>query len=272
MAENIQQMWDSKANAYYSEQINHRTDMPQKVIASLKEHSLLPCKKLLDVGGGSGRYAIPLASFADSVTVTDISSNMLANASDYAVKSGIPHGKLDYVQLDWGAADLKAMNWHNQFDLVFASMSFAVKTQEGLGKMIEASKGFCCILQYIASTDNVEMEIASQTRSDLSTSPHHDRNFIDWLFHSLWMGGFNPWVEYFEEELEQNLTIQEAKLRYERRYGSVIQNQDVPLERILTAMAHGDEIKISGKTTLASVVWKVNRYDNTADDKIDGAV
>lgn len=259
MAQNTQQMWDLKADAYYREQINHPTDMPQKIIGNLKERSLLPCERLLDVGGGSGRYAIPLTSFARSVTLTDISSRMLDHASDYAVKNGIAREKLDYQKLDWGTADLQALDWRNQFDLVFAAMSPGVKTKEGIGKMTEASKGWCCIAQYIDSTDHVEMELASQTKSDLSGSPHHDRNFIDWLFHFLWMDRFNPQVEYLEEELNQTLTLQEAKLRYERRYGSILQDKEASLERILTSMSHENHIKVSGKTTMALVFWRADR-------------
>lgn len=258
MVKNTQQMWDLKADAYYSEQTNHRTDMPQNIIGILRKHSLLPCEKLLDVGGGSGRYAVPLTAFAGSVTVTDISSRMLAHARDYAAKNGIAQGVVDCVQLDWENADLRALGWLKRFDLVFASMSPAVKTREGLGNMIRASRGWCSICQYIGSTDNVEMEIASRTHTDLSVSPHHDRRFVDWLFHELWIGGFSPWVEYLEEELDQTLTVREAVQRYERRYGSVFQNQETPLEPLLTSMSHENQIKVSGKTTMACLWWKVD--------------
>lgn len=256
MEQDIQKMWDLKANAYYADQKNHRTNMTQRVIHSLERRTLLPCKKLLDVGGGSGRYAIPLAFSADSVTVTDISSNMLQYASEYAKESKTPDGKLEYVQLDWQTADLPGLGWHKAFDLVFASMSPAVKTKEGLDRMIEASCGWCCAAQYIDSTDNVEMEISAQTKSDLSGPPHRDRNFVDWLFHSLWLRRLNPWVEYIEEELDQTLTVREAKLRYERRYNMVIKNQGVSLDEILAAVTHEDRIKVWGKTTLALVLWE----------------
>jgi len=68
------------------------------VIASVRS-TLPPEATVLDVGGGPGRMAVPLAR-EYRVTLCDISTNMLRIAGDAAMKNDIPTGNLTLRRLD----------------------------------------------------------------------------------------------------------------------------------------------------------------------------
>jgi glycogen(starch) synthase len=60
---------------------------------------LAPGGTVLDVGGGPGRMAVPLAA-EHRVTLCDISSDMLGIAQAAAAEASVPTGSLDVRQLD----------------------------------------------------------------------------------------------------------------------------------------------------------------------------
>jgi SAM-dependent methyltransferase len=73
--------------------------------------------ELLDCGGGSGTYAVPLAVAGADVTVIDISADALATLTHRAVEAGVA-GRVHPVQGDVEALD--ELLDGRQFDLVLA--------------------------------------------------------------------------------------------------------------------------------------------------------
>ena len=71
-AENI---WDTRAESFNKAQQNDKTGFAKNVTKLLEEKDILKGKDVLDIGGGSGRYALEFSQFAKSITVTDISKN-----------------------------------------------------------------------------------------------------------------------------------------------------------------------------------------------------
>lgn len=57
-------------------------------LRALRDH-LQPHSRILDTGGGPGRYAVALASAGHTVTLLDIAPGMLARARDHAEERGI---------------------------------------------------------------------------------------------------------------------------------------------------------------------------------------
>jgi SAM-dependent methyltransferase len=80
----------------------------------LKEHSSKTVKSILDLGCGTGNYAIPLTKRGYSVTGVDISENMLKIARSKNTKR-----KITFIH-----GDVKKINIESKFDL--ALMMFAV--------------------------------------------------------------------------------------------------------------------------------------------------
>jgi len=58
-----------------------------------------PGERVLDLGGGRGRLAVPLAA-SRRVTLADISPEMLDQAASAAAGAGVPSGALTLVELD----------------------------------------------------------------------------------------------------------------------------------------------------------------------------
>ena len=73
--------------------------------------------ELLDCGGGSGTYAVPLAATGADVTVVDISADALATLRHRAIEAGVD-GRVHPVQGD--VETLAGLLIARQFDLVLA--------------------------------------------------------------------------------------------------------------------------------------------------------
>jgi len=88
-------------------------DVLQAVAASLAADTGRACLDIVDAGGGTGGFAVPLASLGHSVTVIDPSPDSLAAAQRRAAEQNVP---LRAVQGE--AADLAALAGAQSADLV----------------------------------------------------------------------------------------------------------------------------------------------------------
>jgi S-adenosylmethionine-dependent methyltransferase len=88
-------------------------DVLQAVAASLASGTGRACLDIVDAGGGTGGFAVPLASLGHSVTVIDPSPDSLAAAQRRAAEQNVP---LRAVQGE--AADLATLAGEQSADLV----------------------------------------------------------------------------------------------------------------------------------------------------------
>jgi SAM-dependent methyltransferase len=88
-------------------------DVLQTVVSGLVAETGRPQLDVVDAGGGTGGFAVPLASQGHTVTVIDPSPDSLAAAQRRAAEAGVP---LRAVQGD--AADLAALAGDKSADLV----------------------------------------------------------------------------------------------------------------------------------------------------------
>ena len=88
---------------------------------------------VLDLGCGSGAYSIRLAKKAKILTALDISDGMLENLKKSAEENGIKN--IEYINADWSEyfPDKK-------FDIIFASLTPALKDENSVEKVINYSK------------------------------------------------------------------------------------------------------------------------------------
>ncbi|WRS28673.1 class I SAM-dependent methyltransferase [Oscillospiraceae bacterium MB08-C2-2] len=251
----VEEKWDARAKHFNLSQQKDRSGLAEKVTNILKEWGILAGAAVLDIGGGSGRYAIPFAEHAEHVTVTDISSNMLELAKNNAQTHGLTN--LSYVKTQWESADISALNWNRKFDLSFASMCPAVRSPEGLRKMSEVSKGFCLMNQFITGRDLLSDYLIKELGIKRSHDPHNDRVTVQAVFNLLWLEGYEPEVTYLRQEDKSTYTIGEAIEQYERRYAPEAQSKGFDLKNLIAKYAQGDVVKVSSKSTLAMILWKV---------------
>ncbi|MFT4302621.1 MAG: class I SAM-dependent methyltransferase, partial [Desulfovibrio sp.] len=92
-------------------------------------------KSVLDVGSGSGMYTLRLARMAQSVTALDVSDEMLRLLQDDATTMGITN--ITTVHSGWDDFDAS-----QRFDIVFASMTPAIDSDESREKLMRAASGW----------------------------------------------------------------------------------------------------------------------------------
>ena len=94
----MEQRWDQRAEIYNEFQKKDKSLIPAKVVTYLSKRGVLDDQKVLDVGGGTGRYAILFGIYAKAVALTDISTQMIKYALENAQEAKIDniHIHLDY--------------------------------------------------------------------------------------------------------------------------------------------------------------------------------
>jgi 2-polyprenyl-3-methyl-5-hydroxy-6-metoxy-1,4-benzoquinol methylase len=98
--------FDQHAPKYLQEPFVRATE--EEIVFLLDELSLPPGSRILDVGCGTGRHAVPLAQAGYRVMGVDLSSGMLAEARRHAEQAG--------VQVEWLQADAADLKLAPQFD------------------------------------------------------------------------------------------------------------------------------------------------------------
>lgn len=246
--------WDARADEFDHSQRTKGSELADRVTEMLLTKGLLKGFDVLDVGGGAGRYAVPFAAQANKVVMTDISGKMLERAKENATLAKRPN--IEFVKLDWAAADVAASGWERRFDLVFASMCPAARSREGIDRMSLASRGYCLLNQMIESKDSVADLLKETLGLRPSYDPHNDRDSAQAFFNILWLQGFEPEVAYLKEREERSLSVEEAVSRYSRRFGEAAMEKGLDLRGFLAACAENGYVREKRRTTLALVLWR----------------
>ena len=84
----IEKYYDQKAQQEWDRLERHRTEFAVTMRA-FEEYLPKPPAKVLDIGGGPGRYAISLTQQGYTVTLVDLSKNCLEFAKDRAKEAGV---------------------------------------------------------------------------------------------------------------------------------------------------------------------------------------
>lgn len=244
-------MWDTRAESFNKAQQNDKTGFAKNVTKLLEEKDILKGKDVLDIGGGSGRYALEFSQFAKSITVTDISKNMLDLALENAKKQDI--NNIYVEKLDFENANIKELGLYKKFDLSFSSMCPALRTVKGLENMIKTSKKYCVINQFVKDTDNFRQNILSKTGLKDDYHPHNDGDVTNALFNLLWLKGYNPEIRYLKSSINMKLAKEEVNLKYQKLLERVEKNTSFKKEDFLT----NETFEIVTDTILAVILWEV---------------
>jgi ubiquinone/menaquinone biosynthesis C-methylase UbiE len=101
MSKVIEQFYDDNVQREWERLDRHRTEFAV-TLRALREHLPRPPARLIDIGGGPGRYAIALAQQGYAVTLVDLSQSCLDFAQARAREAGVAFA--DVVRAD--AVDL----------------------------------------------------------------------------------------------------------------------------------------------------------------------
>ncbi len=163
--------WEEQANASphpFREDVLSFTE----AVSGIIEERCLSIKgaKILDIGCGTGAFALPLALEGASVTALDISENMLKRLTAEARHRGI-HGA-ETIRASWKKIDPHNAGLSGRFDVVLSAWSIAVETKKDILKMEECSKQWCiCIASGKVRRDALCEQILRTFRAPLNPIP-----------------------------------------------------------------------------------------------------
>ncbi len=252
-----QSLWNKKAKQYYESQIADRSQIVTQVLKHLNKKDILRNRLVLDVGGGTGRYAIPISKYAKHVTLLDVSEEMIKYAKMHAQNHQCDN--LDYVHANWSDYDLVASDMLSTYDVVFTSMSYATRTLDGIYKMMEASKKWCVLNQFIKMQDTV-IKAIKQKLSLSDNDPHEDVSYVKTVMNELWDQDKNPEIYYSTTKTTMKYSIAEAKDRYQGRFLSLFEEKSIDFNSFIESLANENQfIEVKNHTIMATIIWNKNR-------------
>jgi SAM-dependent methyltransferase len=143
-----------------------RTDDP---VVNLLVSWLTPDATVLDVGGGAGRYALPLALSSKHVTVVDPSPSMLSTLRESASEFGIEN--VTVVQASWEEARVDAHDLVLCANVVYGVADIARFVQ----KLSESARDRVAIVVYmdapLSRMSPIWNEVHGEKRIDLPALP-----------------------------------------------------------------------------------------------------
>ncbi len=156
--ERLRNFWEMKAKKYplpFDEGSLLKTT--KNIMAIVKKRGVvLSGRRILDIGCGTGTFALPLAHEAAWVTGLDISETMLAMFNELVVKYNIHN--VDAVHASWKDFDISAHGFEKAFDIVLTAMSMAVMDKDDLTRMERCSKEWCIYVGWGNKRRNTLME------------------------------------------------------------------------------------------------------------------
>jgi len=135
--------WNGRAKQFAENAVSSEArSRLQELLGWLEQNGALKKGfKVLDVGAGSGRYAIPMAKMGCEVTALEPAAAMVEQIRERMALENITNIKI--LNKPWQALDLESEKMLGQFDLVFASMTPGIQGPDDILKMIRASRSAC---------------------------------------------------------------------------------------------------------------------------------
>lgn len=189
--------WNKRSESY-SESIDNDaswTETVEQVLGLLDDVGFSARgSSVLDIGCGPGPLSLPLARAGAEVTALDISSGMLKRLKEKAAGEGL---SIRTVEGSWWTADIDELGFRDNFDLVIASMTPAVKDLETFDRMTACSKHFCYYSGFLRrGGNNTYREIYSTILNEDCTDRESGipQMFMLYPFMHLYTLGYRPLV------------------------------------------------------------------------------
>ena len=197
--------WEMKALKYPGPFDEHTFEKTQSIISMARGKGIdIKGKKILDIGCGTGIYTLPLAREAAHVTGIDSSDTMIKRLIEEAGKNCISN--LSILKDSWRDVDIISQGLKKSFDIVWTSMSMAVKDKEDFIKLEACSRDWCVYIGWGSVNRNPLMEEAFRIHN-LRHGPHPGVVAALEILKSL---GRSPIHEYFNDYWDWEGTLEEA--------------------------------------------------------------
>jgi SAM-dependent methyltransferase len=177
--------WDKRSKSY-EKNVSQRTYTDELV----KRLALSPDHSVLDVGGGSGLMAVPMAQKVRRVTVLDISNGMLNLLKNKTKSAGISN--IEIINKNWYEIDVKSEI--EPHDIVLASrfLPMGNRLQASLENMNTIASKYCYVTWRAESFDSVEAESCRLLNKEYTPYPEYPV-----IYNCLYQMGIKAELEIF---------------------------------------------------------------------------
>ena len=213
--ETASKIWDHRARSWAHERKNSRkTDERQeKDLLFLEKNGLLKKEfSVADIGCGPGRFAAAFASRVRSVTALDISGKMIAQGKEYANSLGLTN--LQFHLCDFDTLDLKKEGFEKAFDLVFCSLTPAVRSHSHLLKAMEMSRGRCCCISHLYRKNRLMEQIIKEVFPGKTISSENNGRWFYAAFNVLFLMGYKPETSYESRHSQKQIVPDDEYLDF----------------------------------------------------------
>jgi SAM-dependent methyltransferase len=254
LSEDPSHNWNKKENAERYD-ANARSEYDDRVRTTIASLGVTKDMRVLDIGAGPGTLAIPLAPLVREVTAVEPGAGMVEVLKAHAEHEGIRN--ITCVQKIWEDVDL-SHDLAAPYDIVIASLSLTMHDiREALLKMDAVSSGSVHLFWF------ADMPFWERMHADLweplHGSPYHSGPKADCLFGVLNQMGIYPDVTMLPLPKEYRFVSREEMLGFfHKRFGTKTQEQEQLVDGYIYPLIRkqGDELVISGDSTVAHIRWR----------------
>ena len=172
----------------------------------LKHEMLKKDSVVLDVGCGTGKYALAVSDSCKKVIGIDLSSKMIEIAKKKMNETNVTN--VEFRLGDWHDIDLKQNRFDKKFDLVFAHMTPAVQSATTFQKLSDACRGWCLLSKPTRRADPVS-DTVKEIVGIREKRESSDQDII-YAFELLWKQDRLPYLNYERTRWNMKKTLEEA--------------------------------------------------------------
>lgn len=246
--------WDRKENAErYNE--GSKGEFDPRVKTTVTSLDISSASRVLDIGAGPGTLALPLAPLVNEITAVEPGKGMVDLLYENMKKEEIKN--ITCIQKRWEDVDI-FRDLAAPYDVVIASLSLTMEDiRESLAKMDAASSGYVYLFWFADPPFWERMYL--DLWPELHGETYHPGPKADCLFNVLYQMGIYPNVEMLPLQKEYRFSTRREMMAFFRnRFAAKTPGQKRVLDKYLAPLIRkeGDEVVISGDSTLAKVWWK----------------
>jgi SAM-dependent methyltransferase len=250
--------WDSLASAYGKRRSLPEGDRLRQVTELLSVKGALHDRAaVLDIGSGPGVYTLLFAPLVREITAVDSAPKMCAVLNELAESRGLRN--IVTANMDWHAVKLTEQGWEKRFDLVFASLTPAVRNTETLAKMIAASRGFCCLVEFARGYRN---PVVAEIWEAVVGTPFPGGGFeAGYAWNYLYASGYLPDIHFIPDFWEEELPLKDGVERYSRSLGRFIKVTPEIKRKVrlyLDARSVEGTVRFTRRGYLAVLFWRTD--------------
>ena len=202
--------WDNRAQMFDKRAATpEAVSRKERILSMLRKAGALQAgSRILDIGAGSGNWAITMVEMGASVVALEPSDGMVKILREKIAAKGFGPDQIGIRQQTWQDVDLEKEGLAGQFDLVFASMSPGVYDPATLEKVMKASRNFCYLSTFSGGGprsfyNDLWRDITGQQLESTSW------DFI-YPFTYVYALGYRPQIDFNVWPLNRKETIDEA--------------------------------------------------------------